>query len=78
MRRMGLKSAIVVCDGYHIFRVKKILEHKGWWCTARRGRRRKERVQGALAVFAAGVRLPAVAGGDQHLTMPRPARHGLF
>jgi uncharacterized SAM-binding protein YcdF (DUF218 family) len=29
MRRMGLKSAIIVSDGYHIFRVKKILEHEG-------------------------------------------------
>ncbi len=29
MRRMGLKSAIVVSDGYHIFRVQKILEHEG-------------------------------------------------
>lgn len=29
MRRMGLKSAIVVSDGYHIFRVKKMLEFRG-------------------------------------------------
>lgn len=29
MRRMGLSSAIVVSDGYHIFRVQKILEHEG-------------------------------------------------
>lgn len=29
MRRMGLKSAIIVSDGYHIFRVQKILEHEG-------------------------------------------------
>ena len=29
MRRMGLKSAIVVSDGYHIFRVKKMLESSG-------------------------------------------------
>ena len=28
MRRMGLKSCIVVSDGYHIFRVKKILESR--------------------------------------------------
>src|SRR3984885_1780331 len=26
MRRMGLQSAIVVSDGYHIYRVKKMLE----------------------------------------------------
>lgn len=29
MRRMGLVSAIVVSDGYHIFRVKKMLEFRG-------------------------------------------------
>src|ERR1700691_2592723 len=29
MRRMNLKSAIVVSDGYHIFRVKKTLESSG-------------------------------------------------
>ena len=29
MRRMGLKSCIVVSDGYHIFRVKKMLEQRG-------------------------------------------------
>jgi len=29
MRRMGLKSALVVSDGYHIYRVKKMLEFRG-------------------------------------------------
>lgn len=29
MRRMGLRSAIVVSDGYHIYRVKKMLEATG-------------------------------------------------
>lgn len=29
MRRMDLKSCIVVSDGYHIYRVKRILEDKG-------------------------------------------------
>ncbi|MGA2434166.1 MAG: YdcF family protein [Bryobacteraceae bacterium] len=29
MRRMGLKSCIVVSDGYHIFRAKKMLEAEG-------------------------------------------------
>ncbi|HEV2690450.1 MAG TPA: YdcF family protein [Bryobacteraceae bacterium] len=29
MRRMNLQSAIVVSDGYHIFRVKKMLESSG-------------------------------------------------
>lgn len=30
MRRMGLKSCIVVSDGYHIFRAKKMLEARGF------------------------------------------------
>jgi uncharacterized SAM-binding protein YcdF (DUF218 family) len=29
MRRMGLKSVIVVSDGYHVYRVKKMLEFRG-------------------------------------------------
>ena len=29
MRRMGLHSVIVVSDGYHIFRVKRILQSRG-------------------------------------------------
>lgn len=29
MRRMGLHSAIVVSDGYHVYRVKKMLERRG-------------------------------------------------
>jgi uncharacterized SAM-binding protein YcdF (DUF218 family) len=29
MRRMGLHSCVVVSDGYHIFRVKKMLENSG-------------------------------------------------
>jgi uncharacterized SAM-binding protein YcdF (DUF218 family) len=29
MRRMGLRSAIVVSDGYHIFRVKRMLQMQG-------------------------------------------------
>lgn len=29
MRRMGLKSCILVTDGYHIFRAKKMLEAEG-------------------------------------------------
>ena len=30
MRRMNLKSCIVVSDGYHIYRVKKMLERQGF------------------------------------------------
>ncbi len=30
MRRMGLKSCIVVSDGYHIYRAKKMLEAQGF------------------------------------------------
>ncbi|HEY2017564.1 MAG TPA: YdcF family protein [Bryobacteraceae bacterium] len=29
MRRMGLRSVIVVSDGYHIYRVKKMLQFRG-------------------------------------------------
>ncbi len=29
MRRMGLRSAIIVSDGYHIYRVKKMLQSAG-------------------------------------------------
>lgn len=29
MRRMGLRSVIVVSDGYHIYRVKRMLESRG-------------------------------------------------
>jgi uncharacterized SAM-binding protein YcdF (DUF218 family) len=29
MQRFGMKSCIVVSDGYHIFRVKKLLERRG-------------------------------------------------
>jgi uncharacterized SAM-binding protein YcdF (DUF218 family) len=29
MRRMSLESALVVSDGYHIYRAKRILEHEG-------------------------------------------------
>lgn len=29
MQRMGLKSCVVVSDGYHIYRAKKMLESKG-------------------------------------------------
>lgn len=30
MRRMSLKSCIVVSDGYHIFRAKRMLQHQGF------------------------------------------------
>jgi uncharacterized SAM-binding protein YcdF (DUF218 family) len=29
MRRMGMRSCLVVSDGYHIYRVKKMLERSG-------------------------------------------------
>jgi uncharacterized SAM-binding protein YcdF (DUF218 family) len=29
MRRMGLRSCIVVSDGYHIYRAKRMLESRG-------------------------------------------------
>lgn len=45
MRRMGLHSVIVVSDGYHIFRVKKMLQGTGM---AVYGSPRKELNPGAL------------------------------
>ena len=30
MRRMGLRSCIIVSDGFHIFRVKRILQQEGF------------------------------------------------
>ena len=30
LRRMGLHSCIIVSDGYHVFRVKRILQQKGF------------------------------------------------
>ncbi len=45
MQRMGLRSAIVVSDGYHIYRVKKMLQSRG---IAAYGSPRKERGPEAL------------------------------
>lgn len=45
MHRMGLHSAIVVSDGYHIFRVKKMLQGSGIQVY---GSPRKDRYPGAL------------------------------
>jgi len=30
LRRMGLRSCIIVSDGYHVFRVKRIMQQKGF------------------------------------------------
>jgi uncharacterized SAM-binding protein YcdF (DUF218 family) len=30
LRRMGLRSVIIVSDGYHMFRVKRILQQEGF------------------------------------------------
>jgi uncharacterized SAM-binding protein YcdF (DUF218 family) len=46
MRRMGLRAVIVVSDGYHIFRVKKMLEARG--ITAYGSPRREERGAGPV------------------------------
>ena len=45
MRRMGLRSVIVVSDGYHIYRVKRMLESIGLEAY---GSPRPERSQGAM------------------------------
>ncbi len=46
MRRMGLRSVIVVSDGYHIYRVKRMLQFRGLdvYGSPRKG----ERTQGSL------------------------------
>jgi uncharacterized SAM-binding protein YcdF (DUF218 family) len=41
MRRMGLRSVIVVSDGYHIYRVKRMLQFRG---LSVYGSPRKERI----------------------------------
>ena len=46
MRRMGLQSAIVVSDGYHIYRVRKMLEGRGLTVY---GSPRPERARDSLA-----------------------------
>jgi uncharacterized SAM-binding protein YcdF (DUF218 family) len=45
MQRMGLRTAIVVSDGYHIFRVKRMLQMRG---IVAYGSPRKERSAGAF------------------------------
>src|ERR1035441_1039043 len=45
MRRMGLRSVIVVSDGYHIYRVKRMLQFRGLHVY---GSPRKERNQESL------------------------------
>jgi uncharacterized SAM-binding protein YcdF (DUF218 family) len=45
MRRMGLRSVIVVSDGYHIYRVKRMLQFRG---LSVYGSPRKEHNQGGL------------------------------
>jgi uncharacterized SAM-binding protein YcdF (DUF218 family) len=45
MRRMGLHSVIVVSDGYHIYRVKEMLQFRG---LSVYGSPRKERVGGSM------------------------------
>ena len=45
MRRMGLQSVIVVSDGYHIYRVKKMLQSRGLKVY---GSPRTEQIAGAL------------------------------
>jgi uncharacterized SAM-binding protein YcdF (DUF218 family) len=45
MQRMGLRSAIVVSDGYHIYRVKQILQSRG---IAAYGSPRKEHSAGPM------------------------------
>ena len=64
MRRMGLHSAIVVSDGYHIFRVKRMLQSYG--LTVYGSPRQGERDASAprtVELRETGGRIFAVAGG---------------
>ena len=72
MRRMSLKSCIVVSDGYHIYRVKKMLESQGMsvYGSPRPAFGTAGQLAGAMAVFAAGDRVCAVADRDPDLIFP--------
>ena len=70
MRRMNLKSAIVVSDGYHIFRVKKMLESSGLKVYGSpRPSAPSPRMARSMARSAASRRLPAVEGWYHHLVL---------
>ena len=86
MRRMGLHSVIVVSDGYHIYRVKQMLESRGLkvYGSPRRGAAARH-LPRALELREAGHRLRALAAracrceseaDRRRLLMPRadPAR----
>ena len=64
MRRMGLHSVIVVSDGYHIYRVKEMLQFRGLKVY---GSPRREHNPGAASraveLCEAGDRVPALARG---------------
>lgn len=74
MRRMGLKSCIVVSDGYHIYRAKKMLESEGFAVYGSPRLPPGERPAPVGAVPAPGGRLPAVAVGHQDLGSPQRRR----
>jgi uncharacterized SAM-binding protein YcdF (DUF218 family) len=57
MRRMNLRSCIVVSDGYHIYRVKKTLENQG--LKVYESQRPEDRVRQALGygLWRVGIRI---------------------
>ena len=68
MRRMGLRSVIVVSDGYHIYRVKRMLQFRGLtvYGSPREGAG-NGRAARAVELCEAGDGVPAVAGGNAGL-----------
>ena len=74
LRRMGLHSCIIVSDGYHVFRVKRILQRRRVLPPGRisAGAGRHDDTEGMVAVFPSGNCLWAVAhaavrGFERHL-----------
>ena len=75
MRRMGLKSAIVVSDGYHIYRVKKMLECRGLTVYGSPRPERGARQLGvAMELCEAGYRISVVVVRRAGLTAPASYR----
>ena len=76
MRRMGLHSVIVVSDGYHIYRVKKMLRiarAEGVRLAAHGAQSRA--ASRPLELREAGDRVPAVARGRAGVRLPGKLKH---
>ena len=67
MRRMNLKSCIVVSDGYHIYRVKKMLESQGMSVYGSPRPEVQQRLAPAMAILPSGDRLRLLANRHSDL-----------